>query len=111
MFWKKNLPTSAALMVFEHRMMITLFIRPWSTMTMMESMFSTRGKLVTKSTKSCLNGSIKVDGIRFNRGHIGWVFTLFCWHTAHPLMNLLTYTEQQNCCNVWLIWSMCNVAH
>ena len=20
------------------------------------------------------------------------------------------YTKQQNCCNVWLIWSVCNVA-
>ena len=29
----------------------------------------------------------------FNGGHVGWVFTLSCWHTAHPSMNLFTYVD------------------
>ena len=77
-FWKKSFPTSAASMVFEHGMMITPFIRLWLTTTMMESRPSTRGKSVTKSTESCLKGNMEVDGMGFNGGHIGWVFTLFC---------------------------------
>ena len=92
-FWKKSFPTSATLMVFEHGIMITPFIRPWLTMTMMESRPFTRGKSVTRSTESCLKGNKEVDGIGFNRGHVRWVFTLFCWHTAHPSMNLLTYVD------------------
>ena len=70
-FWKKNHPTSTASMVFEQGMMITPFIRPWSTTTMMESVFPTQGRSVTKSTDSCLNSKVVVDGTRFNRGHVG----------------------------------------
>ena len=70
-FWKKSLPTSAASMVFEQGMMITPFIRPWLTMTMMESMFPTQGRLVTRSTDSCLNGKVVVDGTGFNGGQVG----------------------------------------
>ena len=93
MFWKKSLPTPAVLMVFEQGIIITPFVRPWSTTTMMESMLPTRGRLVTKSTKSCLNGRVEVDEIGFNGGHVGWVFILFCWQTAHPSMNLLMYVD------------------
>ena len=92
-FWKKSLPTPAASMDFELGMMITPFVRLWLTMTMMKSMLPTRGRSVTKSTESCLNGSAEVDGTGFNGGHVGWVFTLFCWHIAHPSMNLLTYVD------------------
>ena len=52
-------------------MMITPFVRPWSTMTMIESMFPTRGRSVTKSTDSCLNSKVVVDGTGFNGGHVG----------------------------------------
>ena len=93
MFWKKSLPTPAALVVFEQGMMITPFIRLWSTTTMMESMLPTRGRSVTKSTESCLNSSVEVDGTGFNGGHVEWVFSLFCWHIAHSSMNLLTYVD------------------
>ena len=70
-FWKKSFPTSATSMVFEHGMMITPFVRPWLTTTMMESRLSTRGKSMTKSTESCLKGNIEVDGMGFNGGQVG----------------------------------------
>ena len=70
-FWKKSLPTPMVSMVFEQGMMITPFVRPWLTTTMMESTSPTQGRLVTKSTNSCLNGRVVVDGTRFNRGHVG----------------------------------------
>ena len=93
MFSKKSFPTLATSMVFEQGIMTTPFIRPWSTMTMMESWPFTRGKSVTRSTKSCLKGSEEVDRIGFNGRQTGWVFVLFCWHTAQPLMNLFMYVD------------------
>ena len=70
MFQKKSFPTSAALIVFEQGIMITPFVRPWSTTTMMESILPTKGRLVTKSTESCLNSSVEVDETRFNGGQV-----------------------------------------
>ena len=108
-FWKKSFSTSATSMVFEHGIMITPFIRLWLTMTMMESRPFTSSKSVTRSTESCLKGNKEVDGIGFNGGHVRWVFTLFCWHTVHPSMNLLTYVDnpdhQKSCLRKALVWN------
>ena len=51
--------------------MITPFVRPWLTTTIMESMFPTQGRSVTRSTDSCLNGKVAVDGTGFNGGQVG----------------------------------------
>ena len=93
MWEKKSLATSAASMVLEHGIMITPFIRPWSTMTKIEFLPHTSGRLVTRSTEICLKGSDEDEGIGFNSGRIGWVFTLFCWQVAQPSMNRLTYVD------------------
>ena len=45
-----------------------------------------------------------IDAARVAKLFLHHVFKQFGLH------NPLIYTEQQNCCNVWLIWSVCNVA-
>ena len=90
---KKSLATSMALMVLEQGIMITPFIRPWLTMTKIEFLPRTSGRSVMRSTEICLKGSVVDEGIGFNGGRVGWVFTLFCWQMAHPSMNQLTYVD------------------
>ena len=87
---EKGFPTPAASIDLEHGIIITPFIRPWSTMTIMEFILCTLGRSVTRSTESCLKGRKDVEAMGFNGGRTGWVSTLFCWHTAHPSMNLFT---------------------
>ena len=93
MWEKKSLATSMASMVLKQGMMITPFVRPWSTTTKIEFLPRTSGRSVTRSTEICLKGSDEDEGIGFNGGWVGWVFILFCWQVAHPLMNLLTYVD------------------
>ena len=52
-------------------MMITPFIRPWSTMTKMESMLHVSGRLVMRSMESCLKGSVEDEEIGFKGGQTG----------------------------------------
>ena len=87
---EKSFPTPAALMVLEQGIMITPFVRLWSTTTKIESIPHTSGRSVMRSTESCLKGRDVEEGIGFRGGQTRWVFTLFCWHTVHPSMNLLT---------------------
>ena len=84
MWEKKSLATPAASMFLEHGILITPFIRLWSTMTKIESLLCTSRRSVTRSTESCLNGRGKVEGIGARGGQVGWVLTLFCWQVAHP---------------------------
>ena len=60
---------------------------------MIESWPFTKGRSVTRSTESCLKDSKAEDGIGFRGGHVECVFTLFCWHMAHPSINLFTYVD------------------
>ena len=68
---KKSFPTLAASMVLEQGMMITPFIRPWSTTTKMEFNLSTSGRSVTRSTESCLKGRDMVEAMGFKGGQTG----------------------------------------
>ena len=90
---KKSLATSMASTVLEQGIMITPFVRLWSTTTKIEFLPRTSRRSVTRSTEICLKGSEVDEGIRFNGGWVGWVFTLFCWQMAHPSMNRLTYVD------------------
>ena len=101
MWEKKSLATSTVSMVLEHGIMITPFIRPWSTTTNIESLSHILGRLVMRLTERCLKGRDEDKGIGASGGQVGWVFTLFCWQVAHPSMNRLTYVEspghQESC--------------
>ena len=85
-WWRKSFATPATLMVFEHGVRVTPFIRPWSTTTIIELCLFKGGKSVIMSTDSCLKGSGKDEGIGVRGGQVGSWLTLFCWHTAHPEM-------------------------
>ena len=58
----------------------------------------------------CLKGSDEDKGIGFNGGQVGWVFILFCWQVAHPLMNRLTYVDspghQKSRSRKVLVWNL-----
>ena len=90
---KKSLAISMASTVLEQGIIITPFIRLWSTTTKIESLPRTSGRSVTRSTEICLKGREEDEGIGFSSGLVGWVFTLFCWQVAHPSMNWLTYVD------------------
>ena len=65
-------------MVLQQGARITPFVRPWSTITKIESKAEEGGRSVMRSTESCLNGRVEVDGIGQRGGVVGWVLTLFC---------------------------------
>ena len=50
---------------------ITPFIRPWLTMTKIESIPCTLGRSMTRSTESCLKGRVDVEAIGFSGGRTG----------------------------------------
>ena len=110
MWEKKSLATPAVSMVLEHGIMITPFVRPWSTTTIIESLSHILGRSVMRLTESCLKGRDKDEGIRANGGRVGWVFTLFCWQVVHPSMNWLTYVEspghQKSRSRKVLVWNL-----
>ena len=89
-WWRKSLAT----MVFEQGMRITPFIRPWLTTTINESYPLEGGRSITRSTESCLKGRGKDEGTGASGGQVGWWLNLFCWHTAHPEMKVLTNKER-----------------
>ena len=107
---KKSLATPAASMVLEHGIMITPFVRLWSTTTIIESLSCTLGRSVTRSMESCLKGRDEDEEIGASGGRVGWVFTLFCWQVAHPSMNQLTYVEspghQKSCSRKVLVQNL-----
>ena len=67
-WWRKNLATLAASMVFEQGMRITPFIRLWLTMTINESCPFEVGRSVTRSTESCLKGREEEEGMGASGG-------------------------------------------
>ena len=75
---KKTWVIPAMSMDLEQGVRITPFVRPWSTMTMIESKPKEGGRLVMRSTESCLKGRVVVDGMGQRGGVVGWVLTLFC---------------------------------
>ena len=77
-FSKKSFPTPTMLMVFEQGIMITPFIRPWSTTTINESNPLEGGRSMIRSMDNCLNSRVVEEGIRLRGGQVRWVFTLFC---------------------------------
>ena len=62
---------------------ITPFVSPWSTMTNIESNPEEVGRSVMRLQETCWNGQVVVERMGTSSGVIRWVFTLFCWHTAH----------------------------
>ena len=60
-----------ALMVLKQRVRITPFIRPWSTMTTIESWPSKSGRLVMRSTVSCLKGRMVKEVMGVSGGMVG----------------------------------------
>ena len=58
-------------MGFEQGMRITPFVRLWSTMTINESCLFEGGRLVTRSTESCLNGRGEEEGMGASGGQVG----------------------------------------
>ena len=68
---KNSWAIPAASTVLEQGARITPFIRPWSTMTITESKPEDRGRLVMRSTESCLKGRVMVDQIGSRGGTTG----------------------------------------
>ena len=68
---KNNWAIPAASMVLEQGVRITPFVRPWPTMTITESNPEERGRLVMRSTESCLKGRETEDEIRQRGGTVG----------------------------------------
>ena len=68
---KKSFPTPTASMVLEQGIMTTPFIRPWLTMTKIESIPCTSGRSVMRSTESCLKGRDVEEGMGFKGGQVG----------------------------------------
>jgi hypothetical protein len=68
---KKSWAIPFALMVLVQGTRITPFVRPWSTTTIKESYPLERGRLMTRSTESCLNGRVAVDLIGLTGGVTG----------------------------------------
>ena len=99
-----------ASMVLEQGMIITPFVRPWSTTTKIEFLLFTSGRSVTRSTETCLKGRGEDEGIGFSGGRVGWVLVLFCWQVAQPSMNLLTYVDnlghQKSRSRKVLVWNL-----
>ena len=104
---KNSLAIPAASMVLEQGARITPLVSPWSTMTMTESKPEEAGRLVMRSTESCLKGREIDDGIVQRGGMTGWVLTLFCWQTAHPAMkcfiNVARPGHQKSCSRMALV--------
>ena len=70
-WWRKSLATSAASMVFEQGMRITPFIMPWLTTTINESCLFEGGRLVVRSTESCLKGRDEDEGMGASGEQVG----------------------------------------
>ena len=49
---------------------------------------------MTRSTESCLKGRGEEEGMGASGGQVGWWLILFCWHTVHPEMKVLTNEER-----------------
>ena len=65
---EESLATPIASMVFEQRMRITPFIRPWLTMTINESCSLEGGRSVIRLTESCLKGRGEDNGMGVSGG-------------------------------------------
>ena len=70
------------------------FVRPWSTTTIKESWLADGGRSVMRSMESCWNGRDEEEGMGDKGGHVGWWFTLFCWHMAQPETKALTKEDK-----------------
>ena len=105
---KKSWAIPFASIILEQGARITPFIRPWLTTTIKELKPSDGGRSVMRLTESCLKGRVVEERIGARGGVGGWVITLFCWHTAHPEMNLETKTErpshQKSRLTMALVW-------
>ena len=68
---KNNWAIPAASTVLEQGARITPFVRPWLTTTITESNPEETGRLVMRSTESCLKGRETVDEIGQRGGMVG----------------------------------------
>ena len=68
---KNNWAIPAASTVLEQGARISPFVRPWLTMTITESNLEETGRLVMRSTESCLNGRETMDVIGHRGGTVG----------------------------------------
>jgi hypothetical protein len=67
------LATPSEVIVFKHGVIITPFIRPWSTTTMIESKPPEGGRSVIRSTDRKVKGTVTVEGIGTRGGVTGCV--------------------------------------
>ena len=75
---RKTCAMPAASMILEQGVRITPFISPWSTITTTELWPLEGGRLVMRSTESCLKGRVVEKEMGISREMVGWVLTLFC---------------------------------
>ena len=68
---RKICAISVALMVLKQGVRITPFIRPWSTMTMIESWLSKDGRSVMRSMESYLKRRIVEEAMGMSGGMVG----------------------------------------
>ena len=82
----RSIAMSFSLAVFCVGMIITPFVRPWSTTDSIESNPLLSGKSVIKSHVQFANGRVDSAAfIGFSVGFARFRFILYCWHVAHPL--------------------------
>jgi hypothetical protein len=75
---KKSLATPSEVIVFRQGVIITPYIRPWLTMTMIELNPPEGGRSVMRSTKREVKGAVVVEGIRTRGGVTGCVSDFIC---------------------------------
>ena len=75
---KKDFPTPAVSMDLEQGIMITPFVSPWSTMTIMESILRTSGRSVDQVDQELSKGKggCGGDGIQWWANWVGVYFVL-----------------------------------
>ena len=81
----RMVPVCSAMIVLLHDSKITLFIDPWSTMTMIESNPSDTGRSVIKSMVMRENSQGFSAETGWSGGIVRCQFILCCWQRVHPL--------------------------
>ena len=84
--WKKREAIPSAVMDFFVGQRITPLVSPWSTTTRRELKSEEMGRSVMRSQEICWKGREVSDLMGDNRGTVGCVLVLFCWHLAQPSM-------------------------
>ena len=74
-------------MVLLQGMNCTILVQLWSVIVSIESCPHDEGNLVMKSNVMTSNSFVSSVGyIGWRGAFVGWLFTLYCWHSSHPRM-------------------------